>query len=202
MRGVPGHRMLLIYHDAWFQTITGVVVTAILMLPFLPLAVSALALVRRRLGDERRLARRIAVLDVGLAYGTLLPIWLTMLPGGNREISLIPFRDLATMPPYQIVGNLMLLSALGFLAPVRYRVLASLPRTALLAMAVSCAIETAQYVLPIGRVASVDDVLLNTTGAALAAIVSRPWWACSSTCSSAGIRQFRRVSGRTACRCG
>lgn len=173
------HRMLLIYRDAWFQTETGVVLTALLLLPFLPLAVRALAWVRRRLGQAPRRARRTATLEVGLAYGTAIPIWLTMLPGGNREISLVPFRDMATMPPYEIVGNLLLLSAVGFLVPLRFRRLASVPRTALVAMAVSGAIETCQYLLPVGRVASVDDVILNTVGAAAAALVSRPWWASS-----------------------
>lgn len=175
---MAGHlRMLLIYRDAWFQTETGVVLTALLLLPFLPLAVRALAWVRRRLGQDPRRARRTATLEVGLAYGTAIPIWLTMLPGGNREISLVPFRDMATMPPYEIVGNLLLLSAVGFLVPLRFRRLASVPRTALVAMAVSGAIETCQYLLPVGRVASVDDVILNTVGAAVAAVVSRPWWA-------------------------
>ncbi|WP_420853236.1 VanZ family protein [Segeticoccus rhizosphaerae] len=35
--------------------------------------------------------------------------------------------------------------------------------------------ETAQYVLQLDRVFSIDDVLLNTVGAGLAALASRPW---------------------------
>jgi len=46
-----------------------------------------------------------------------------------------------------------------------------------LAAACSTLIETGQYVLQLGRVSSVDDVLLNTAGAGLAALASRRWWA-------------------------
>ena len=37
-------------------------------------------------------------------------------------------------------------------------------------------IETAQSVLQLDRVSSVDDVLLNTAGAGMAALASRRWW--------------------------
>lgn len=170
------HRMLLIYHDAWFATVGGVVITAIVALPLLPLAAGVLARIRRALGMSPRHAWRSSALDVGLLYGVGVPIWLTMLPGGNREISLVPFRDMATLPPYEIVGNMLLLAAVGALVPLRFRALASVPRATLVAMALSCAIETCQYVLPIGRVASVDDVILNTAGAAVAALGSWMWW--------------------------
>jgi glycopeptide antibiotics resistance protein len=43
------------------------------------------------------------------------------------------------------------------------------------AAAGSVLIETLQYVLPLARVASVDDVLLNSAGAGLAALASRSW---------------------------
>jgi glycopeptide antibiotics resistance protein len=36
-------------------------------------------------------------------------------------------------------------------------------------------IETVQYLLDIGRTTAADDVLLNTTGAVLAALATRPW---------------------------
>ncbi|MGN6722681.1 MAG: VanZ family protein [Marmoricola sp.] len=173
MRGAPGlDRMLLFHHGAWFQTITGVIATAIALLPVLPIAAWALARLRRRSPHRWR----TAIIDVGLVYGTVIPIWLTMVPGGNHAVSLVPFRDLATMSRFQIVGNLLLLSVPAFLAPIRFRALASLPRITLLMAALSCAIETCQYLLPIGRIASVDDVMVNSAGAALAALLSRPWW--------------------------
>ncbi len=48
-------------------------------------------------------------------------------------------------------------------------------RVVLVAAAFATSIEAAQYVLALGRVASVDDVLLNTAGAALAFGIGR--WA-------------------------
>lgn len=42
-------------------------------------------------------------------------------------------------------------------------------------------VEVAQYVLRLDRVSSVDDVLLNATGAWLAALASRRWWRDAST---------------------
>ena len=44
------------------------------------------------------------------------------------------------------------------------------------AAAGSLLVETLQWALGLGRVSSVDDVLLNTLGAVLAALVTRPWW--------------------------
>jgi glycopeptide antibiotics resistance protein len=87
-------------------------------------------------------------------------------------VSLVPLRDLATMSTFQVAGNLLLLAPLGFLAPVRFQALRSVPRVTALAAMCSVLIETAQYVLPLDRVSSVDDVLLNATGAGAAASVS------------------------------
>jgi glycopeptide antibiotics resistance protein len=171
--------MLLVGHDRLFGTVTGVVLVALLLLPLLPLAVRVIAAGRSRRGADARSAWRSSVIDLALLYGTAFPVWLTMLPGGGRELSLVPFRDLATMPTYQVVGNLLLLSVPAFGLPLRFPRAATVPRVVLVAMALSCTIETCQYVLPIGRVASVDDVLLNTAGAACAALTARAWSALS-----------------------
>jgi len=85
-------------------------------------------------------------------------------------------QDLVEMGPLGIVGNLLVFAALGFFAPVRFAALASLRRILALAAGCSLMIETAQYVLRLDRVSSVDDVLLNAAGATLAALASRPWW--------------------------
>jgi glycopeptide antibiotics resistance protein len=50
------------------------------------------------------------------------------------------------------------------------------PRILALAAGCSILVETAQYVLRLDRVSSVDDVLLNAAGAGLAALASRRWW--------------------------
>ena len=95
----------------------------------------------------------------------------------------MPLRDLVTIFAHgpltaavQIVGNLLVLAALGFFAPIRFAALASVPRILALAAGCSVLVETAQYVLRLDRVSSVDDVLLNAAGAGLAALASRRWW--------------------------
>ena len=69
------------------------------------------------------------------------------------------------------------------LAPVRWRLGrgtgAVLAVVAGLAAAGSATVETLQWALDLGRVSSADDVLLNTAGAVLAALVTRHWWSVS-----------------------
>jgi glycopeptide antibiotics resistance protein len=90
-------------------------------------------------------------------------------------VSLVPLLDLATMSTVQVVGNLLVFAAVGLLAPLRFAAMRSLPRVLAVAALGSLVIETAQYVLRLDRVSSVDDILLNTTGAGLAALLSLPW---------------------------
>ena len=59
---------------------------------------------------------------------------------------------------------------------MRFAALASVPRITALAAGCSLLIETAQYALQLDRVSSVDDVLLNTAGAVVAALASHRWW--------------------------
>ena len=98
-------------------------------------------------------------------------------------MSWVPLRDLLTIlaegpvrATGQIVGNLLVFAALGFFAPMRFAAVASVPRILALAAGCSVLVETAQYVLRLDRVSSVDDVLLNAAGAGLAALASRRWW--------------------------
>ena len=163
----------------WLGTMTGVVLLAIAALPLAVFVVCALARLRILHGATPRLAWRRSVTEVGLVYGTVPWVWLTMLPGGPAgpgAVSLVPLRDLATMPTYQVAGNLLVLAAIGLLGPLRFRALATLPRVVAVSALASTLIEVTQYALALGRVASVDDVLLNTSGAALAGLLSRPLW--------------------------
>ncbi|WP_182378714.1 VanZ family protein [Nocardioides sp. WS12] len=162
-------------------TATGIAVGAVALVPLALLGIWALARLRISAGAPPARAWRRSLAEVGLVYGTVPWVWMTMLPGNQAglvtgAVSLEPFRDLETMSDIQVVGNLVLLSALGFFAPLRFRALASLPRIVVLAAFSSAAIETAQFVLRLDRVSSVDDVLLNTAGAAVAAVLSWPWW--------------------------
>jgi glycopeptide antibiotics resistance protein len=88
------------------------------------------------------------------------------------------------MGPLGIAANLLIFAALGFFAPIRFTALASIPRILALGAGCSVMVETAQYVLRLDRVSSVDDVLVNTAGAVLAALASRPWWRTAAEVSS------------------
>ncbi|MFJ6150326.1 VanZ family protein [Micromonospora profundi] len=160
-----------------------VLFTVLAGLALLALVIVRLARARREPSD--RAGRRRGIAEVGAVAGTLPWVWMTLAPRpAPRDVHLVPLRDLAdllTAPPatavVQVVGNLLVFAALGFFAPVRFAALASVSRLFLLGAAGSLVIEFLQYALDLGRVSSVDDVLLNATGAALAGLLSRRWWA-------------------------
>ncbi|WP_231956689.1 MULTISPECIES: VanZ family protein [unclassified Actinoplanes] len=160
-------------------TVNGDLLLTVAALPVALLLVAALAHRRRLAGTPA--AWRLSLAEVGLVYWTVPWVWLTLQPGPGAgvvpgRVSLVPLRDLLTMDTGQIVGNLLILAGLGFFAPIRFRALASAPRMLALGAACSALIETAQYAFQLDRVSSIDDVLLNATGAALAALASRRWW--------------------------
>lgn len=120
---------------------------------------------------------RFAVAEVGAVAGTLPWLWMILTPstGTPRRVSVVPFTDFGGSDlVVQVGGNLLVFAALGFFLPIRYPVG---PWTVLLvAAAGSATVEVLQYALDLGRVSSVDDVLVNALGGALAACCSRPWW--------------------------
>lgn len=146
-------------------------------------------------GVPRGLAWQRSVAEVGLVVGTLPWFWMILTPkDADRAVSLVPFRDLAdqlsgplSAALVQVGGNLLVLAAFGFFLPIRFRLVAGggraprqvLLRVAVLAAAASTTVEVLQYLLDLGRVSSVDDVLVNVAGAVLAAMCSRRWWAGS-----------------------
>ncbi|WP_433384842.1 VanZ family protein [Actinoplanes sp. CA-142083] len=178
----------------WFGTVNGVVVLTVAALPLAALAVWTLARVRSVRGRDApggngpagdgRSAWRRSLAEVGIVYGTLPWVWMILLPNrgaGQQRVNLVPLRDLVTVvaggpltATVQIAGNLLVFAAFGFFAPMRFVV--SVPRILAFAAAGSVTVETLQYVLPLDRVSSVDDVLLNAAGAGLAALASRRWW--------------------------
>ncbi len=163
----------------WVGTFTGVAAGTVLALPPAVLAVGVLGRWRKIRGHPR--PWRTALADVGMVYGTVPWVWMILLPGGRAgevsgAVSLVPLRDLFSMNTGQVVGNLLVFAALGFFAPLRFAVLASVPRVLALGAGCSALVEAAQYALVLDRVSSVDDVLLNAAGAGLAAVLSRHWW--------------------------
>ncbi|MEU6523171.1 VanZ family protein [Streptomyces sp. NPDC046924] len=161
------------------DTFNGVVLVTLVTLPLAALVVWALA--RRRRAAGAASAWRMSLAEVGMVHGTAPFLWMTMMPGAGAgivpgRVSLVPLRDLLTMGTLGIAGNLLVFASLGFFAPMRSAALASVPRILALGAGCSVLVETAQYVLRLDRVSSVDDVLVNATGAALAALASRRWW--------------------------
>jgi glycopeptide antibiotics resistance protein len=132
---------------------------------------------RRRRGDSAATAWRTSLAEVGLVLGTAPWLWMILTPAGSgRSIELVPLVGLATQVSHgtaveQIGGNLLVFAAFGFCGRLRW----GLPiRTVLgYAAAASLSVEILQYVLDIGRVSSVDDILLNTIGAGAAALAAR-----------------------------
>ncbi|MDZ5445325.1 VanZ family protein [Micromonospora sp. 4G57] len=162
-----------------YDTENGVLLMMLVGLPLAALVAWALARFRRATGSTS--AWRMSLAEMGLVYGTVPLVWITMMPGPGAgtvpgRVSLIPLRDLLTMGPVGIGGNLLIFAALGFFAPMRFAVLASVPRILALGAGCSALVETAQYVLRLDRVSSVDDVLVNAAGAVLAGLASRHWW--------------------------
>ncbi|MFI8528538.1 VanZ family protein [Promicromonospora sukumoe] len=172
---------------------------ALLALFAAAVAIRLLVRVRRLRGVPHARAWRHSVAEVGMVVGTLPWIWMILTPvPGDGGLSLVPFRDLAAQlsgpvpaAVVQVGGNLLVLAALGFFLPVRFRLVpgsdgravpgprtgAVLARVAVVLLGVAVTVEVLQYVLGLGRVASVDDVLVNVVGGLLAALCSRRWWA-------------------------
>jgi hypothetical protein len=157
--------------------------TGVLAVPFAAGLAIALAGRRERRGATRSWAWRSSVAEVGMIVGTVPWLWtvLTPDPGHPRGRNLIPFHDLANQfhvglafAAVQITGNLLVFAALGFFLPMRWRV--GLLFVLVVAALCSTTVEVLQWVLRLGRFSSVDDVIVNTAGAVLAALCSRPWW--------------------------
>lgn len=168
--------------------------TIVLALLILPLGGFAAYLWRRRTRS-----RRDALAEVGLVSWTLPFLCMLFTPQrASRSVDLVPLHDLPSWISgdpstalAQVGGNLLVLAAVGFFLPILYARTASLPRVLGIAVAAAVLIESLQWVLAIGRVSSVDDVIVNATGAVLAAALSRRWWA---TGNGAAKRQILPVA--------
>ncbi|WP_050370980.1 VanZ family protein [Streptomyces acidiscabies] len=145
--------------------------------------------------------RRDVLLD-GLLIASLLPyLYVTLSQGyGNqRTLSLMPFGELSVsfassqlafsdVTLLNVGGNAALLLIFGALLPIRSRWSRTLGRVATIAALLSVTVEITQYALAVGRVSSTDDVLLNTAGAVVGALLTRNWWQPRSTDRPAPIR--------------
>lgn len=153
----------------------------------LPLVVAATVgtvALRRRRGVPREVAWRDTVAEAGLVAGTAPWLFMGFIPHweADRAAHLVPLVDLVDQwrvgPAFfavQVGANLLVFAAAGFFVPIRWRVG---PGAVLAGAAVASALlEIGQWLFDIGRVTSVDDVLVNAVGAWLAALCAAPWWA-------------------------
>ncbi|MCT9929720.1 VanZ family protein [Planotetraspora sp. A-T 1434] len=158
-----------------------VIIGALLAVPLALAAAHLLA--RRRAARRHPHPFRTAYADVFMVVGTAPWIWMILTPGsGSNGVDLVPFRDLLAVlqasPASAIVqvgGNLLVFAAVGALLPIRSARFARPGMVALVAATGSLTVELLQYVLRLHRFSSVDDVLLNTAGAVLAASMTQRW---------------------------
>jgi glycopeptide antibiotics resistance protein len=126
---------------------------------------------------------------VGAVAGTLPWLWMILTPlPQDGAVHPVPFQEVSgyfSVPLseaiVQVGGNLAVFAAAGALVPVRWRLGDGRTGTVLWTVGAGAAfgsalVETLQWALDLGRVSSVDDVLLNTAGAVLAAVATRRWW--------------------------
>jgi hypothetical protein len=123
--------------------------------------------------------------DILVAGNLAMAGVLTLSPGGTgRVLNLVPFKELADLLAHrvfasvsrvEIIGNLLLFVPAACVLYLRGRLAARAGadrgrvavRTVCLVGAIALGIEATQYLLALGRVASITDVLLPTIGAAL-----------------------------------
>lgn len=126
----------------------------------------------------------LKTVDGLLAPCLLSVLLLTLMPNGSlhgRTLNLVPLRDMWrtltnsidwSVPVAQLGGNVLPVFPVGLLLALRRPDLrASWMIAALLALTGS--IEALQYLLGVGRVASIDDVMLGTLGGFLGCLVGR-----------------------------
>ncbi|WIY04778.1 VanZ family protein [Amycolatopsis mongoliensis] len=169
--------------EALLRAFWGMIPVSAIALPYALLGWPLLAARRRR-----RLPARYATATAGVDSAAFLVAFLvlclvTMPVGtsGESTLDLVPGADITAAfgddgSLWQVIGNLLLLSPLGALLPLRMRRLRTLLRIALAALIASVLVEGTQYLIHTGRVTSTDDVLLNTAGATLGAALSRRGW--------------------------
>lgn len=122
--------------------------------------------------------------DGGLVFAALSVGYLVFKPQPTPPGSIGPDfgTDFATamaaasgdlMPWLQLLGNAVLLLPLAALVPHRIGWFDHVAKIALAGLALTCVIELVQFFLIPGRVASTDDVVLNTVGAAFGGLLAR-----------------------------
>jgi len=145
--------------------------------------------------DRRLLSLALAAALAVVAALTLLPQgggWAWGSPVGELRWYATGLDSRTTL--LQLVGNLGLLTAPAVVAVARRPELGRPAVLVAVALATGTAIELLQWALPLGRVVSPLDALLNATGAVVAGLLSRSY--------SSASRRRGRPAARSAARSG
>jgi hypothetical protein len=120
------------------------------------------------------------MLATGLVAASAVVAALTLLPQGDGWAWGSPASELrwyvtglgSTTTVLQLLGNLALLTGPAVLAVLRWPALGRPGPLTAAALTASTAIELLQWALPLGRVVSPLDAVLNATGAVLAGLLA------------------------------
>jgi hypothetical protein len=112
-------------------------------------------------------------LTIGLLFSLAAVVLLTLTPEGQGWAWGSPTAEArwyltgldSTATTLQLAGNLALLAVPAVLAVLRWPWLGRLPLLAVLSYALGAGIEVLQWALPLGRVVSPLDAVLNASGA-------------------------------------
>jgi hypothetical protein len=121
---------------------------------------------------RRTLDAALPAAAAGVALLTLLPAgrgWAWGAPLSEARWYLSGWDSPTAM--LQLTGNLVLLAPLAVLAVLRWPALASPGRLTGAVLVAGAGIELLQWLLPLGRVVSPLDALLNATGALVAGLI-------------------------------
>ncbi|SDK35628.1 VanZ family protein [Lacicoccus qingdaonensis] len=122
--------------------------------------------------DARNFKRRMTlIIYIGFTVTIVGMILVTLMPTDypNQMIQLVPFSSITETleyaTPRAIVNSLLMNIILFIPFGLFLYILTRKPfLTTVLACLMSISIEVLQYVLPIGRISNIDDVILNTLG--------------------------------------
>jgi hypothetical protein len=151
------------------------------------LSVAAISVMARNRRPDTPLTLHDPAIDALLVYSALFVGYLVFSPQPESplRVRLEPGDDLWTalgaapgdpLPWVQLVGNLALLLPLGVLVPLRVPWFDAFGKIAIGGVLTACTIEMIQFLLISGRVASTDDVVLNSMGVLIGGLIVRAPW--------------------------
>jgi glycopeptide antibiotics resistance protein len=173
-----------LFDTGWVFVVVGLAVLAAL----------AVVVVGVRVRTARGEPTVLAAIDALVLGGLLLAVASTLTftlvpqpdgPGGAHSWNLVPFASTSRIAASSVdalvavrilLGNVLLFVPVGFFVAL-YRRSSHPLRSALVAsLGLSLVVEVTQAALPLGRVANVDDVILNVAGGLIGAIVALAVW--------------------------